>query len=217
MEPRLTQAQAGQRAVYFVDAAHFVYGAFLGILWCVQRLFVKTPAGRQRLNVLAALNAITREVHFVANQTYVSAETVCQLLQQLAALHGGVAITVILDNARYQRCALVQEMAAALHIELLFLPAYSPNLNLIERFWKFVKKRCLYGQYYPDSAAFQQAILDCITNAPTEHQAQLETLLSLKFQTFQDVPILGEQAQGDTLKERQKDANTLQKVLSMAA
>jgi transposase len=210
-----------------------VYGAFLGILWCVQRLFVKTPAGRQRLNVLAALNsagaprfnAITREVHFVANQTYVSAETVCQLLQQLAALHGGVAITVILDNARYQRCALVHlkaqrfpmEMAAALHIELLFLPAYSPNLNLIERFWKFVKKRCLYGQYYPDSAAFQQAILDCITNAPTEHQAQLETLLSLKFQTFQDVPILGEQAQGDTLKERQKDANTLQKVLSMAA
>jgi transposase len=148
LEPRLTQAQDGQRAVYFVDAAHFVYGAFLGMLWCIKRLFVKTPSGRQRLNVLAALNAITHEIVSVANDTYVTAETVCELLHRLGASHVGVPITVILDNARYQRCALVREVAALLHIELLFLPSYSPNLNLIERFWKFVKKRCLYGKYY---------------------------------------------------------------------
>ena len=49
-------------------------------------------------------------------------------------------LTIVLDNARYQRCALVQSLAQSLGIELLFLPAYSPNLNLIERFWKFVKK-----------------------------------------------------------------------------
>ena len=59
-----------------MDAAHFVYGAFLGMLWCVQRLFVKTPSGRQRLNVLAALNAITHEIFTVQNLTYVTAVTV---------------------------------------------------------------------------------------------------------------------------------------------
>jgi transposase len=200
-----------------VDAAHFVYGAFLCVLWCAQRLFVKTPAGRQRLNVLAALNAVTKEVVSVTNDTYVTAETVCTLLYRLAALHVGVPITLVLDNARYQRCALVQEVAARLNIELLFLPAYSPNLNLIKRFWKFVKKRCLYGKYYADSAAFQQAILDCIAHTPTQHKAALETLLTLQFQTFQDVPIVGEQPQDTTLIARPKHVQTHQKVFSMAA
>jgi transposase len=199
-----------------VDAAHFVYGAFLGMLWCIKRLFVKTPSGRQRLNVLAALNAITREVVSVANDTYVTAETVCQLLYRLAASHV-VPITVILDNARYQRCAMVREVAALLHIELLFLPSYSPNLNLIERFWKFVKKRCLYGKYYADQRAFKQAILDCIDQAPTRDQAQLQTLLTLNFQTFKDAPLVQDQDQGGLSRHQSRRQNANEKVLSMAA
>lgn len=217
MEPRLTQAQDGQRAVYFVDAAHFVYGAFLGMLWCIKRLFVKTPSGRQRLNVLAALNAITHEIVSVANDTYVTAETVCELLHRLGASHVGVPITVILDNARYQRCALVREVAALLHIELLFLPSYSPNLNLIERFWKFVKKRCLYGKYYADQRAFKQAILDCIDQAPTRDQAQLQTLLTLNFQTFKDAALVQDQDQGGRWSDPSRPQNATEKVSSMAA
>jgi len=69
---------------------------------------------------------------------------VCELLRQLAARHLGLPITLVLDNARYQKCQLVEALAASLQIELLYLPAYSPNLNLIERLWKFVKKTCLY-------------------------------------------------------------------------
>jgi transposase len=53
-----------------------------------------------------------------------------------------------------QKCALVQALARGLGIELLYLPAYSPNLNLIERFWKWVKKKCLYSKYYATSADF---------------------------------------------------------------
>jgi DDE superfamily endonuclease len=140
LEPRLAEAQAGQRPVLFVDVAHFVFAPFLGIVWCVQRLFVKTPSGCQRLNVLAALNAITHEVLTVTNLTYITAETVCELLLLLGGTHPSLPITLILDNARYQRCALVQTVAQTLGIELLSLPTYSPNLNLIERFWKFVKK-----------------------------------------------------------------------------
>ena len=66
-------------------------------------------------------------------------------------------------------------------MELLFLPPYSPNLNLIERLWQFVKKRCLYGKYYADSASFQQAIVDYIAQVPTKDKAALESLLSLQF------------------------------------
>jgi hypothetical protein len=79
MEPRLAEAQAGPRAVFFMDAAHFVFAPFVGIVWCFQRLFVKAPSGRQRLNVLTALNAISHELFTVEKRTYITAETVCEL------------------------------------------------------------------------------------------------------------------------------------------
>lgn len=192
LEPRLEAAKKGTRALFFMDAAHFVYAPFLGILWCFQRLFVQAPAGRQRLNVLGAVHAITHQIITVKNRTYVTAETVCELLLLLAGAHPGIPITVVLDNARYQHCARVEAFAQALHIELLFLPPYSPNLNLIERLWKFVKKQCLYSRYYADCESFQQAILDCIDHAPTRHKTELDSLLALNFQTFKDLPVVGE-------------------------
>jgi transposase len=115
---------------------------------------------------------------------------VCERLQLLAGAYPRLPITLVLDNARYQRCALVQTGAETLGLALLYLPAYSPNLNLIERLWKFVKKPCLYSKYYPDSAAFQHAILDCLAQLPTTHKATLETLLTLRFQTFSMVPVV---------------------------
>lgn len=192
LEPRLAEAKAGQRLVFFMDAAHFVYAPFLGLVWCFERLFVKAPSGRQRLNVLAALNATTKEIFTVQNLTYLTAETVCELLRLLAGVHPGMPVTLVLDNARYQKCALVQELAQSLGIELLYLPAYSPNLNLIERFWKWVKKQCLYSKYYATSGDFQAAIQECIAQAHSTHQAELESLLTLQFQTFKAVSMLGE-------------------------
>jgi len=189
LEPRLAEAQAGQRAVFFVDASHFVLGAFIGYLWSFVRLFVKTPSGRQRFNVLGALNAITHEILTVVNDTYITAETVCQLLESIAAQRLTVPITLILDNARYQRCRLVQDLALSLNIELLFLPAYSPNLNLIERVWKFVKKQCLYSKYYEDFISFKTAIYDCVTQAHVKYKKELSSLLTLEFQTFKNVSL----------------------------
>jgi transposase len=100
LEPRLAQAKAGKRLVFFMDAAHFVYAPFLASLWCFERLFVKAPSGRQRLNVLAALNATTKELFTVQNLTSLTAETVGELLRLLAGAHPGMAITSVLDNAR---------------------------------------------------------------------------------------------------------------------
>lgn len=185
LEPRLAEAQAGKRAVFFVDAAHFVLAPFLGFLWSLTRVFIKAPAGRQRFNVLGALNAISHELVTVTNDTYITAESLCALLHQLAALNLVVPITLFLDNARYQKCALVQTLAASLNIELCYLPAYSPNLNLIERVWKFVKKQSLYSKYYTDFAAFKTAIETCLREMPTTHKAALDSLLTLRFQRFE--------------------------------
>ena len=96
----------------------------------------------------------------------------------------GIPITVVLDNARYQRCKLVQFQAEKLGIELLFLPPYSPNFNLIERLWKFVKKKCLYSKYYDNFEKFQGAISECLETAPIKDKDELKSLLTLKFQTF---------------------------------
>jgi transposase len=190
LEPRLEEAKAGLRAVFFMDAAHFVLAPFLGYLWSRVRIFIQAPSGRQRFNVLGALNAITHEIFTVTNQTYITSVQVCELLTQLAALGLGVPITVVLDNARYQRCNLVREHAASLGIELLFLPPYSPNLNLIERLWKFVKKQCLYSKYYEKFDPFKQAISDCLAGASTKHKNELKSLLRLNFQTFEKAQIV---------------------------
>lgn len=184
LEPKLQEAVAGQRTVFFVDAAHFVLAPFLGIVWCFARLFLKAPSGRQRFNVLGALNAITKEVITVCNDTYITAEQVCALLDKLAVLNPGRLISLFLDNARYQRCVKVQEHARCLGIELLFLPSYSPNLNLIERFWKYIKKKCLYSRYYATFSEFKGGISTCIEQASLRYLEELQSLLSLRFQTF---------------------------------
>ena len=189
--PRLREAEEGKRAVLFVDAAHFVYGPFLGYLWCLVRLFVPGPSGRKRYNVLAALDAVTHRVIRVSNHAYINAESVCLLLRRVAASGLAGPITLVLDNARYQKCAAVKTLAASLGIELLYLPSYSPNLNLIERLWKFVKKECLGCRVLPTYEAFTGAIDDCLAHLNTRHKHQMRTLLNLEFQLFDDyMPVL---------------------------
>ena len=176
--------------MFFVDAAHFVVGSFLGWLWCAARLFVRGASGRQRYNVLGALNAVSHELTRVTNHTYITAETVCELLRKIAATGLTTPITLVLDNAAYQRCELVQSLARELGIELLFLPSYSPNLNLIERLWKFTKNKVLYGRHYDTFAAFCGAIDGCLGKIETEHRKELKSLMTHNFQTFQDVSFL---------------------------
>jgi transposase len=185
LEPRLKEAESGQRVVFFVDAAHFVLAPFLGILWCFTRIFVKAPSGRKRFNVLCALNAVTHELITVTNDTYINAQSVCELLWCISRLNFRVPIILVLDNARYQKCKIVRDLAESLHIELLYIPPYSPNLNLIERLWKFVKKQCLYSKYYSEFKDFKQAITDCLNQTDTTYKQELDSLLTLRFQRFE--------------------------------
>ena len=142
LQPRLEEAKRGNRHVFFVDAAHFVMQPFLGFLWCFARQFIRASSGRKRFNVLGALHATTLQVVTFTNDTYINSRSVARLMCQIAVEFVGLPITLVMDNARYQRCSFVMDLATALGIELLFLPSYSPNLNLIERLWKFVKNKC---------------------------------------------------------------------------
>jgi transposase len=190
LKPCLDAAVAGQGHVFFVDAAHFVFGTFLCCLWSFARIFVRAASGRQRFNVLGAWNAVTHELIAVTNTTVVNTETMCELLRKIAALSLTGPITLVLDNARYQRNAIVQTLAEQLGITLLFLPSYSPNLNLIERLWKFLKRRALYGRYHPTFADFQVAIQETINGLPTTHAEALKTLMTLNFQQFENVSLM---------------------------
>lgn len=174
----------------FVDAAHFVFGTYLCCLWSILRVFVRAASGRQRFNVLGAWNAVTRRLLAVTNTTVVNTDTMCQLLRVIAAEKLVGPVTVVLDNARYQRNKVVQALATELSVRLLFLPSYSPNLNLIERLWGFAKRRSVYGKYHPDFASFRTAIEGTLVGIPTTHASALESLMTLQFQTFEDVSLL---------------------------
>ena len=143
----------------------------------------------QRFSVLSALNAITKELVMITEHTYINATSVCALLEKLHEQFRDLPIVLIMDNARYQRCQLVSEKAKSLNIQIIFLPPYSPILNLIERLWKFVKKKTLYNQYYPKYALFCSAIIKCLEQTGTSYKEELDTLLAPNFQSFKNVII----------------------------
>ena len=184
LEPLLEQAKKGLKVVLFMDAAHFVHGAFLGCLWSINRIFIKTPSGRRRFNVLGAVNAISKQLHTVCNDTYINASCICDLLKQISVFYCNIPISIILDNAAYQKCDLVTKLAIDLKIELIYLPTYSPNLNLIERLWKFIKKKSLNSKYYEKFESFRLAIQNSLEKCDAEWKKELAQLLSLNFQLF---------------------------------
>jgi len=190
LEPAIKEAQNGECHLLFMDAAHFILQPFICALWCVARLFIKASSGRNRINVLGVVNAITKEVITFSNTTYINAETIFVFLKQLKEHYGDLPLKIVLDNARYQHCKFVEAAAKAMDIELLFLPSYSPNLNIIERLWKFTKKKILYAKYYETPAKFHQAITGFFQTVNQKYKDDLVNLLTLKFHFFQNKNVL---------------------------
>ena len=165
----------------FVDASHFVHSPFSGYLWSRKRIFIKAPLGRKRYNVLGAFDPIRYELTTVKNEGYVNATTVIELIVKLRLKYGSQKITMVMDNASYQRCKVVMEYACEHEVNLLFLPPYSPNLNLIERLWRFVKKNALNNKYYMNFKEFKECIDNCLENIKTKYRDEVESLMTLNF------------------------------------
>jgi transposase len=185
LNPLIERAKEEEIHLLFMDAAHFVMGVFLTVLWSIKRRFVKSSSGRKRYNVLGAVDAISKKVHTYTNEGYINAQCVIDFLEQIRAYYNDrKPIYIVLDNARYQRCQLVEYMAWFLDVHLVFLPAYSPNLNIIERLWKWTKGKCLYAKFYETFQDFKSSIDNTLEAANKEYQHELESLLTLKFQRF---------------------------------
>ena len=176
----MNMAKLGNIELFFMDASHFVMGGFLGRGWSRIRHWVKTSSGRQRFNVLGALNFITKKVEMITNDTYITSVQVVEMLEKLAKTYGK-PIVVVLDNAPYQTCKFVKEAAKRLGIGLVYLPTYSPNLNLIERVWKLVKSRVLSLVYHETFAIFCESITKCVESLHTSLLSEMDTRITEKF------------------------------------
>jgi len=190
LKPAIVKAKADLIHLFFMDASHFVMSGLVGRLWCKVRLWVKTSSGRKRYNVLGALHFISKKIEMVANDSYITSVQVVELLEKLATRYVGKPIAIILDNASYQRCKLVTTKAAELGIELMFLPSYSPNLNLIERAWKFVKSAVLNAAYIDTFEEYRERISNFIENIESENADMMYSLITENFQMFDECKII---------------------------
>ncbi|MCI2425808.1 IS630 family transposase, partial [Candidatus Acetothermia bacterium] len=145
----------------FVDAAHVVHNVLPGYGWAPigERPVFPSNSGRERLSLLGAYCPLDEE--WVNNDTSgtINAQSVVELTDRLCDLHPQARrIVLIVDNARYNHAKLVREHVVGTRIEIIYLPPYSPNLNLVERMWRFMKKKVMRNQFYKTFAAFVAAI-----------------------------------------------------------
>ena len=178
-------AVKGHGKVYFVDAAHLLHNAVPGHGWIKRGTTVelKTNSGLQRVNVLGAYSPDDHTLISIEGTESCDTDWVCQLLRKLRSANPGKRLLIVLDNARYQRAYRVQALAKRLRIRLLFLPPYSPHLNLIERFWKFLRKKVTRNTYYATFADFRAAIQRLLANLAT-YTEELATLMTENFHLF---------------------------------
>lgn len=159
--------KAENEAVFFVDAVHPVHNSVAGYGWIKKGIEkeLKSNTGRVRLNIHGAMNAETYETTIIASEENINTDSTIQLFEYLESLYPlAVAIYVILDNAKYHFSGAIQEWVKNSRIKLVFLPAYSPELNLIERLWKVFKKNVLYNKYYEKCADFKKACIGFFEN-----------------------------------------------------
>lgn len=171
--------------VYFADSTHPMLNPVLASGWIKkgQDVCVKTNSGRHRVNVNGAIEISKQDV-IARTCDVVDQHSMCELLHAIRRKNPDEAnLYLVLDNAPYNRAKTVRQLAARLRIKILYLPPYSPNLNPIERLWKFMKKKVMANQHYDDLGSFRYAISEFFRGI-RKYWDELETLLTDNFQTI---------------------------------
>lgn len=178
-----------QDQYYFMDGVHPTHNPVLGYSWSLrgQRPQVLSNTARHRLNILGAYNPSQQDYVGLESTENINAQSVLDLIQKLEAHQPQGRIILICDNARYHHARLVREYLheSVSRVELVFLPPYSPNLNLIERLWGLMKERILQT-YYPTFNEFQQAICNFLAHLD-EYADDLTSRLTENFQILNSV------------------------------
>jgi transposase len=168
--------------IYFADATHPQHNSIPSYGWIKkgQEKGLKANCGRQRLNINGAINIETLEPTVRFYET-INAQSAKDLFAKLQAKHTlAKVIYVIVDNARYYRSRWLKKALKGTKIKLIFLPPYSPNLNIIERYWKFFKKKILNNRYYETFEEFKRAC-ESFFRKRTTYLSELQTLLTENF------------------------------------
>ncbi len=142
---------------------------------------VKSNTGRRRLNIIGALDPIAIEPIIILTEANCNKELMVSYLTHIREQNKeSGTIYLILDNATYNRSYEVKEIAKSLSIELVYLPPYCPNLNLIERLWRFFKKKVMKNKYYQNYKEFYEKVSLFFCNI-MDHLKELKSLFNLKF------------------------------------
>jgi transposase len=169
--------------ILFMDAVHPQHNPVLGYGWIKRGEDREVPSntGRRRLNINGAID-LERLEPIVRYDDSINADSTIALLDQILFAYAyATCIYIICDNAGYYRSKAVRAyLENNPRIRLVFLPAYAPNLNLIERLWKLFKKKTLYNRYYDTFDAFRKACEEFFSN-PQRHQAEMRSLLTENF------------------------------------
>ena len=169
--------------LYFLDGTHPQHNPIAAYGWIKKGTVkeLRTNTGRERLNINGALD-IQRIAVIYREDPTINSDSTIALLQQLEQQNPlAEHIYAICDNARYYRSRKVQDYLKHSSVEVIFLPSYSPNLNLIERLWRFLHKHSSYNRYHETFAMFRTACLDILDHLPDYHD-ELSSLLTENFQ-----------------------------------
>jgi transposase len=173
--------------VFFMYASHPQFNSMLSYGWIYKgdRVEVPSNTGRERINLNGAVNAETHEA-VVLDCATVNADATIELFKELEYRYPSApSIHVFSDNAKYYHSRKVKEFLENSKINLWKLPPYSPNLNIIERLWKFFHKKVLYNKYYETFLEFKSECL-MFFETLSDHKDKLKSLLTLNFQLFSD-------------------------------
>jgi transposase len=184
----LKQNKGRHDPIYFMDAVHPQHNTVAACGWIKRGVEKQIPSntGRQRINMNGAINIEKMQAVTRIDET-INAESTVDLFKQIQRKHRKAeTIYIICDNARYYRSKLVQAFIQTAKIQLVFLPPYSPNLNLIERLWKYFRKQVMYNRYYERFEDFKSACLTFFENIP-KHKQALRKLLTENFQIIEQI------------------------------
>ena len=183
---RLKENKAGEDKIYFMDGVHPLHNSQPAYGWIKkgEEQTLKTNTGRQRININGAYDIENHKV-IIREDESINAQSTIALLEQMLKEQPLGMLYIILDNARYYRSKLVQEFIGKNpRIQFVFLPPYSPNLNIIERLWKLFKKKTSYNKYYEKFSVFREKCMGFFENIE-EYENDLKSLMVDNFQLIQ--------------------------------